>query len=80
MTLNGHVLGDGLGYLASITDQGNVCHQMLSNYQFRQLGGEGYLRLLEFLPDGKTVNVFTYSPLYDTLLDEADQNFTIELE
>ena len=53
---------------------------MLSNYQFRQLGGEAYLRLLEFLPDGLTVNVFTYSPLYDALLDEADQNFTIVLE
>ena len=36
--LNGHVLGDGLGYLASVTDKGNVCHQMLSNYQFRAAG------------------------------------------
>jgi hypothetical protein len=41
MTLNGHVLGDGTGYLASVTDKGNTCHQMLSNYQCRSLGRGG---------------------------------------
>jgi 3',5'-cyclic AMP phosphodiesterase CpdA len=80
MTLNGHVLGDGTGYLASVTDKGNTCHQMLSNYQFRNLGGEGYMRLLEFLSDGKTVKVYTYSALYDTFLPDADQNLTLTLD
>jgi hypothetical protein len=80
MTLNGHVLGSGIGYLTSVTDRGNTCHQMLSNYQMREQGGEGYMRLLEFLPDGSTVNVFTYSPLYDKFLDEDGQNFTITLD
>jgi hypothetical protein len=80
MTLNGHVLGSGIGYLTSVTDRGNVCHQMLSNYQMREQGGEGYMRLLEFMPDGVTVNVFTYSPLYDKFLDEEGQNFTITLD
>ena len=80
MTLNGHVLGDGTGYLASVTDKGNICHQMLSNYQFRNLGGEGYMRLLEFQRDGQTVNVRSYSPLYDTFLNEPDQNYTIKLD
>ncbi|MFA5751966.1 MAG: metallophosphoesterase [Bacteroidales bacterium] len=27
-------------------------------------GGDGWLRVLEFLPDGKTVHVITYSPLF----------------
>jgi 3',5'-cyclic AMP phosphodiesterase CpdA len=80
MTLNGHVLGSGVGYLASVTDAGNTCHQMLSNYQMREQGGEGYLRLLEFMPDGVTVKVFTYSPLFDKFLDDERQNFTITLE
>jgi hypothetical protein len=80
MTLNGHVLGSGVGYLKSVTDHGNTCHQMLSNYQMREQGGEGYMRLLEFLPDGLTVNVFTYSPLYDKFLDEDGQNFSITLD
>jgi hypothetical protein len=80
MTLNGHVLGSGMGYLTSVTDRGNTCHQMLSNFQMREQGGEGYMRLLEFLPDGLTVNVFTYSPLYDKFLDDEGQNFTITLD
>jgi hypothetical protein len=80
MTLNGHVLGDGTGYLASVTDKGNTCHQMLSNYQFRNLGGEGYMRLLEFLGDGRTVRVYTYSPLYDVFMTDADQNLTLTLD
>jgi 3',5'-cyclic AMP phosphodiesterase CpdA len=80
LTLNGHVLGDGTGYLASVNDKGRTVHQILANYQFRQLGGEGYLRLMEFLPDGKTVRVKTYSPLYDRYLTAADQQFTIVIE
>lgn len=80
LVLNGHVLGDGTGYLASVTDKGNTCHQMLSNYQFRAEGGEGYMRLLEFQADQRTIKVLTYSPLYDRFLTEADQSFTITLD
>jgi hypothetical protein len=80
MTLNGHVLADGTGYLASVTDRGTTCHQMLSNYQFRALGGEGYLRLLAFMNDGKTVMVYSYSPLYDRFLPAADQNLILTLD
>ncbi|MCY1059031.1 metallophosphoesterase [Nannocystis sp. SCPEA4] len=80
MTLNGHVLGDGTGYLASVDDHGRVVHQMLANYQMRALGGEGYLRLLELMPDGRTLHVRTYSPLLDRYLVDADQQFTIELD
>jgi hypothetical protein len=53
---------------------------MMSNYQFRNLGGEGYMRLLEFQGDNKTVKVFTYSPLYDNFLVEPDQTYTITLD
>lgn len=80
LVLNGHVLGDGTGYLASKTDAGRTCHQMLSNYQMRTLGGEGYLRLVEFRPDGKTVQVKTYSPLYEKYLLGADQQYAFELD
>lgn len=80
MTLNGHVLGDGSGYLASTTDLGNTCHQMLSNYQMRDLGGEGYLRTLELLPDGRSVIVRSYSPLWDLSMVGADQYLEFELD
>lgn len=80
MTLNGHVLGDGTGYLASVNDKGRTVHQMLANYQFRDLGGEAYLRLLEFRPDGRTVQVKSYSPLYDRYLTAPDQQFSFVIE
>lgn len=80
MTLNGHVLGDGAGYLVGRTDRGTTCHQMLINFQMRKLGGEGYLRFLEFLPNRTTVRVSAYSPLYDEFLQEPEQEFSFELD
>ena len=80
LTFNGHVCGRGLGFLASKNDRGNAVHQMLVNYQMRKLGGEGYLRILEFLPDGKTVHVKSYSPLYDKYLNDAGNQFSFELD
>jgi len=64
MTINGHVLNDGPGFLVSKADHGNLVNQMLVNFQgpIHPLGGEGWLRLLEFLPDGHTVQAKTYSP------------------
>jgi hypothetical protein len=75
----GHVLGDGAGRLTSKGVHGNLVHQILANYQFRAQGGEGYLRLVEFLPDGKTVQVKTYSPYLDQYLTDDQQQFVLEL-
>ena len=80
LTFNGHVLGSGLGFLSSKNDRGKTMHQMLVNYQTRKLGGEAYLRILEFLPDGRTVHVKSYSPLYDKYLDDAGNHFSFELD
>ncbi|MCA9238056.1 MAG: metallophosphoesterase [Planctomycetales bacterium] len=73
MTLNGHVLQDGLGRLTSATPGGRDVHQMLVNFQMRPQGGDGWLRLLEFRPDGKTVQVYDYSPTRNQR-NESQQN------
>jgi len=75
-----HVLNDGLGRLSSTNDFGQVVHQMLVNYQMKALGGEAYLRLVEFLPDGKTVQVKAYSPLYGTYKTDGQNQFTLTLQ
>jgi hypothetical protein len=62
--LCGHVGGDGVGYLASPNSFGQQVHQLLFNAQFLPLGGQGWLRLLTFLPDGQTVHVRTFSPYF----------------
>ncbi len=79
LTFNGHVLGDGTGYRVDHNDIGMPVHQILANYQFRQLGGEGYLRTVEFQPDGKTVKIRSYSPIYGNYLLDSDQDFSFEL-
>ncbi|MCK4874110.1 MAG: metallophosphoesterase [Phycisphaerales bacterium] len=78
-TFNGHVLGDGQGRLSTPGEHGNVVHQMLVNYQMREQGGEGYLRLVEFLPDGEMVRFRTYSPHLDRYLTDSQNQFTLPL-
>jgi hypothetical protein len=53
---------------------------MLSNYQMRTLGGEGYLRVLQIQPSTRALVVRTYSVLYDSLLAEPDQSLDLTLE
>ena len=56
-------------YRKDVYDDGRTVHQMLFNAQWAPMGGEGWIRILEFLPDGKTVRVKTFSP---HLLNTAD--------
>lgn len=79
MTINGHVVHSGLGFLVSKADHGNLVNQMLVNFQMRPLGGESLLRLLEFLPDGQTIQVKTYCPLYEKYKTDPDNQFIIKM-
>jgi hypothetical protein len=79
MTLNGHVGGDGVGYLKSTGVEGNVVHQMVFNSQFETNGGNGWIRILEFLDDGTTVHVRTYSPFLDLYRTDPANDFMITL-
>jgi hypothetical protein len=62
MVANGHFGGDELGYLQSTGLGGNQVHQLFFNTQFETQGGNGWIQLIEFLQDGKTVRVRTFSP------------------
>lgn len=80
LVICGHALGDGLGYLASTGEAGNVVHQLLVNFQGRKDGGEGYLRTLEFWPDGRTIRVRDYSPALGRFLSGDQSQFDIHLD
>jgi concanavalin A-like lectin/glucanase superfamily protein/calcineurin-like phosphoesterase family protein len=68
LAFNGHVIvGGQLGYLLSAGSAGQNVHQMLFNAQVDPNGGDGWVRLIEFLPDQLTVQVKTYSPYRDSL-------------
>lgn len=79
MTLNGHVLGDGLGRLSSKGAGEHEVHQMLVNYQMKREGGEGFMRLLEFLPDGETVNVRAWSPVTGEYRTDPQNQFVLRV-
>ena len=64
MVLCGHI--NTTKYLASQGDAGNFVHQMMVDYSSTaERAGNGWLRLLQFTPDGKTVRVQDYSPVID---------------
>lgn len=79
MTINGHVCNSGLGFLTSTADNGNNVYQMLVNYQMLPIGGGAWLRILNFLPDGKTIKVETYSPLYEKFNTDPNNQFMINI-
>jgi hypothetical protein len=80
LTVNGHVLVDGEGYLASRGDQGNLVHQMLVNFQMLKDGGSGFLRLLEIDPSGHSFRVLTYSPTLDASATGPREQFELSIE
>ncbi|MCQ2178150.1 MAG: metallophosphoesterase [Bacteroidales bacterium] len=56
-------------YRCDKNSSGRDVHQMMFNVQvlgggWEGNGGDGWLRILEFLPDGRTIKVRTYSPLF----------------
>ena len=68
MVLCGHISGEG--YRVEKNKAGKSVHQILFDAQSMGgghrdgNGGDGWLRILEFFPDGKTVKVKTFSPLF----------------
>ena len=76
----GHVASVAVGYRRDEGIHGNVVHQMMVDYE-KLRGGMGFLRLLEFLPDRKTVQVRTYSPVTKGTnpIDPALEEFRFEL-
>ena len=64
---------------SSIGVNGNTVHEIVFNAQEQPNGGNGYMRLLEFMDDGTTVQVRTYSPTLDVWLTDDRNEFQIGL-
>ena len=76
LVLSGHVPWAG-ARLTSKGEHGQTVHEMVAAYHDPP---EGYIRLLEFLPDRKTVQVKTYSPHLDKHLTDSNQQFVLSIE
>jgi VCBS repeat-containing protein len=73
--LSGHVHGE-----ARRTDvvSGRTVFQMLADYQDRASGGEGWLRILRFVPGDNKIYVQTYSPWLNRFETDADSEFSLD--
>lgn len=80
MVICGHVRTGGLGYRASEGDYGNIVHEMMANYQKMRGGGMAFMRLLEFHPDGETVQVRTFSPSTGEVRHSKLEEFQFKLQ
>lgn len=82
MVVNGH-WHDGELSEARRTDA-NACgepvHQVLSDYQDRANGGDGWLRYYTFHPSSDTIDAFTYSPRLQRFEDDASSRFTLSYD
>lgn len=84
LVVSGHVIPDGVARSISLRASGSVVHELLANYQTCDLcpcseaeGGGGYLRLLRFGADGRSIAVETYSPYFDVRLTDTENQFEL---
>ncbi len=80
LVLSGHVLGDGLGRRVDAAEDGHPVHQVLANYQMKENGGNGWMRILRFHPALDRVEFFTWSPYLEKSAVDADNRFAIDYD
>lgn len=80
LVLCGHVLGESISTSTGIA--GNPVHQILVDYQNEYIGngGQGYLRIMTFYPDRKTIENLSYSPSLNNYLTRSKSQFMLEYE
>lgn len=72
MVLCGHVGSAEEYYQISQNDAGGSVLEILADYQGRENGGDGWLRLIRFDPHRREIQIRTYSPALDRF--ERDEN------
>ena len=58
---------------------GQPVHQVMTDYERRANGGNGWLRYYVFQPSRNTIAAFTYSPTLNQFEEDADSQFQLEL-
>ncbi len=66
--------------LTSVGKHGNTVHQVQSNYQFGAEGGQGYLRVMTFVPGENRIDVTTYSPTVKRNMTTNTHAFSLKYE
>ena len=64
----------------SQNEAGQDVFEALQDYQNRDFGGSGWMRLLEFRPNDGVIQARTYSPWLDEFETDETSNFTIDVD
>lgn len=82
MVVNGHWHDGDIGEArrTDANDCGKPVHQILSDYQSRANGGNGWLRYYTFNPAAGTVDAYTYSPTLAQYETDAGSRFTLPVD
>ena len=76
MVLCGHFSGEAV--LTSTGDHGNQVHQILSDYQGMNNGGESWLRYMVFQPEVNKIGIYTYNPALDKFRNGPSSRFDLD--
>jgi hypothetical protein len=79
LVVSGHLIGSGTAHRTDLGDNGNLVHQIFTNFQDWPNGGNGYLRILTFHLTTKTIDVTTYSPYLNTNQTSSAHQFSLPL-
>jgi hypothetical protein len=75
--LCGHFYGE---YYRTDIINGHEVHQLLADYQYDPNGGNGWLRIMRFVPADNKVYVETYSPWLNQYETDSDSSFAIDFQ
>ena len=78
LVLSGHVVD--AARRVDTNNFGKNVYQILADYQSDTLGGNGYLRIMEFFPDQGKINIKTYSPWLNQYKTDDKNQFELNVD
>jgi len=79
LVVSGHLIGNNTAHRTDVALNGNLVHQIFTNFQNITNGGNGFLRILKFRPAINKIEVYTYSPSLNQSLTTAAHQFTLPI-
>ena len=76
LTLSGHIGYPGEGQRTD-TVNGNPILSVMSDFQDRAAGGDGWLRIMTFFTRQQPISVKTYSPVLNQIMTDTGSQFTL---
>lgn len=78
LVVSGHIICDeSQGMRVDTGEQGNRILQILTNYQDRPMGGNGWLKIVRFVPQRDLIFFTAYSPYLDRYTDGIKHTFRV---